>query len=72
MSERRDRAVKMVQAGIIKPTRACTNKEQYGNQNDARHAAKMMAKMTQRDVDTYHCPFCDCYHISKRRFGEEA
>jgi len=68
----RDRALALVRSGHITAESACTHKVAYPTQNDARHAAKHVGKMHGRTVETYHCPFCSAYHITKRRHGEDA
>lgn len=73
MSARRDRAVELVRIGKITPERACEHKRSYPSQNDARHAAKIMAKAKGRLVDTYHCPFDPThYHLTVLKHGEDA
>lgn len=73
MRPRRDtaRAAAMVSAGIITADRACEGKARYTNQNDARHAAKLVQRTANRKATTYRCPFCDGYHITKFKHGEE-
>ena len=71
MSARTDRAQELVAHGCIQPDRACVGKVAYPTQNEARHAAKIVARAKQRRVDTYHCPFCALWHLTKRKHGEE-
>ena len=66
-----ERARRLVELGTIKPREACTSKQVYYNKNDARHAAKEMAHRHDRIFDTYRCPFCRNWHITKRPYGEE-
>jgi len=69
---RRERAQKLVEVGAIQPDRACLRKNAYANQNDARHAAKGMALAYDRTVETYKCPFCPNWHLTKLSHGEDA
>ena len=72
MSDRRDRAVELVRVGCITPERACEHKVQFPSQNDARHAAKRMAKIRRRVVETYKCPFGAHWHLTTLKHGEDA
>jgi hypothetical protein len=72
LSPRRQRAADLVAHGVIRPDRACKAKVAYPTQNDARHAAKVLAKAHERAYDTYRCPWDRThYHITKRPHGEE-
>lgn len=69
---RKERAQKLVEVGAITPERACHGKHAYPTRNDARHAAKGMARMKERVVEHYKCPFCDSWHLTKLPHGAEA
>lgn len=66
-----DRAAGLVRTGVITRMQACDSKRRYLNQNDARHAAKVVAHSTRRKTTTYKCPFCEGYHVTKLKHGED-
>lgn len=65
------RAAELVAHRSITKATACDGKQAYASQNDARHAAKELAKRAERDTTTYRCPFCKSYHVTKLEYGEE-
>lgn len=69
---RRERAAELVAHSCIRPDRACRRKVMYPTLNDARHAAKLLSRSKERAVETYRCPFCSGWHLTKRPHGEEA
>ena len=71
-AERQERARALVRAWKITAEEACRRKVAFPTQNDARHAAKAVAKRRERAVDTYACPFCHAWHITVLKHGEEA
>lgn len=71
MTDRQLRAQQLVAHGLITADRACAPKVAYPTRNEARHAAKDVARRQGRVVDVYRCPFCTCFHVTKRRHGEE-
>jgi hypothetical protein len=65
-----DRALQLANQRVIQKGRACEGKVSYANQNDARHAAKVAARNTDRFFDTYKCPWGDHYHITQLTYEE--
>jgi hypothetical protein len=68
----KERAHAMVEHGLITREEACEHKRVYLTQNDARHAAKAVSRKTDRMATTYKCEFCQHYHVTKFKHGEEA
>lgn len=69
--EMKERAHALVEHGIITAEKACEHKRAYFTQNDARCAAKAVARKTGRMATTYKCEFCTHYHVTKFKHGEE-
>lgn len=67
---RKERAALLVAKGCIQPDRACWGKAAYPTQHAATHVAKFLTKKSERRFDSYRCPFCDSYHLTRRRHGD--
>lgn len=48
----------------------CVGKARYASRNDARAAAKSLARLRDRPMAVYRCPICHQYHITKNT-GED-
>lgn len=70
MRERRTRANALVRAGIIRSPDYCGTKTQYATQSLARGAAKRLRQERGGTVQTYRCPLCHQYHLTRRPYGE--
>lgn len=67
-----DRAQALVACGKITREKSCEHKQSFPNQNDARHACKNVFAKTGRQAVSYKCQFCQQYHVSKLKHGEDA
>lgn len=72
LADRQVRAAELVAHGCITAESACRHKVAHATRNDARHAAKDLARAQNRRVDTYRCPFCSFWHLTKRSHGDDA
>jgi hypothetical protein len=48
----------------------CTRKSRYRKRADAERVATMLRKDWNRHQFAYKCPFCNGYHLSKRRLAD--
>lgn len=71
VQKRDERLQGLIDAGVIRKSSACDGKTRFTSQNDARHAAKLMAGEQRRDAVVYRCNWCGFHHISKKPHGDE-
>lgn len=48
--------------------RSCTSKQQYASEGEAR----AIAAMNGMKLHTYHCRYCDFYHLTRRPTSAES
>ena len=66
-----ERAADLQRRGLLDAVDSCGSKVRYPNQNDARHAAKVLEREHDRKFGTYHCAYCRSCHVMKFKHGED-
>lgn len=47
--------------------RMCERKVRHATRSDAERALAVMQRTGRSGLDVYRCPYCDCFHIGRRK-----